>query len=419
MIMATRYYTDASGLRALLAKIKAKFVDYALAEDLVQVQESLAETIDQLNAKVEGNTTQIGTKASLTQVGNIQRTVNGHSTQIENLQTQHQTDLETLQNAQNYIVEGINNVDEQLSQAKSNHADEMRRLAFHIGLPAYSVEQMMAWPNAAESWGKYKDNTKLSIWPRVDMSAVVNGGSLFQNATKLAKVFPMNTSAMTSAATMFLGCTALTEVDAVDLSSCADMRSMFYQCSQLESVGITAMKKDSTIQMRGMFQDCAKLRSVMLRCFDNHTDDADVMFYGCTALERVDIGDERMGGYLSVGKAKQMFAHCSNLTAVYDPIDVGECTDAALMFQGCPKLGSVKLLRIGASPSIQTWDFSELQYWGDADRNDDGGQSLLDTAEAACVPWNAVTLKFHATAKARLEEEGYIAELTSKGYTIA
>lgn len=402
-------YTDAAGLSALLAKIRQKFVSYALLEDLVEVQESIAGTIDDLNTRVDSNATAIGQKASLTQMSVLQSTVNGHGSQLSDLKTQLKTDLGNLAKADEALDNSISALE---TTMRTKHNDEMKRLAFHLGLPEYSVTQMFAWKNAAESWGKYKDNTQLEIWPRVDMSAVVNGGSFFAGATALTKVYPMNTSAMTSAATMFTGCTALTEVDGIDLSSCTDMRSMFYQCSALERVGIDGVKAGA-VQIRGMFQDCAKLREVELPLYGHTTNDADVVFYGCSALERVSLGS------LVVKKARQMFAHCPKLRIIEGSIDVGLCEDAALMFQGCGNLAQVTVEMLGC-PYVETWDFSELKYWGDPDRSEDGGQSLLESMSHVYNPGpDPVTLSFHADTKARLEEAGLIASLTAAGFTIA
>lgn len=407
--MAKKKYTDAAGLTALLARIRQKFVDYALLENLVELQETIAETINGLNDKVDSNTTAIGRKASLTQLSTLQSTVNGHGTQLSDLKSRLKTDLGNLAKADEDLDNSISALE---TSMRTKHNDEMKRLAFHLGLPEYSVTQMFAWKNASESWGKYKDDTQLEIWPRVDMSAVVNAGSFFAGATALTKVYPMNTSAMTSGASMFMGCTALREVDSVDLSACADMRSMFYQCSALERVGIAGVKAGA-IQIRGMFQDCVKLREVTLPLYGHTTNDADVVFYGCSALERVSLGS------LVVKKARQMFAHCAKLRIIEGSIDVGLCEDAALMFQGCGNLAQVTVEMIGC-PYVETWDFSELKYWGDPDRSEDGGVSLIESMSHVYNPGSdPVTLSFHADTKARLEEAGLIASLTSAGFTIA
>lgn len=423
--MAKKKYTDADGLAALLARIRQKFVSYALLEDLVEVQESLLGTISDLNDKVDSNTTNIAAKASKSVVDLLQAIVSKLQTQVDSLNSTLKEDFRSLAAADESLQTGIEGLESELqagiealeSELQAGldvHDDEMRRLAYHIGLPEYSVTQMMAWKNAAESWGKYKDNTQLTIWPRVDMSAVVNGGSLFAGATALTKVYPMNTSAMTSAATMFTGCTALTQVDAVDLSSCTDMRSMFYQCAALESVGITGMKS-GTVQMRGMFQDCAGLKEVSFPSGGwRSVADADVIFYGCTALERI-----RLGLFVVTGSAKQMFAKCPALRVIEGSIDVGQCSDAALMFQGCKELTQVELNMIGYGDA-PTWDFGEMRNWGHPDLSDDGGLSLYASMGHASASGGApVTLRFHADTKARLEERGYIATLTTAGFTIA
>ena len=125
-------------------------------------------------------------------------------------------------------------------------------------------------------------------------------------------------------------------------AACTNAQSMFYGCSALESVDLSAATFSVLTNASYMLCACSSLTSVDLSAatFDALTN-AESMFYGCSALTSVDLS---AATFDALTTAQEMFRDCSALTSVdLSAATFDALTNAQSMLCACSSLTSVDL----------------------------------------------------------------------------
>lgn len=307
-------------------------------------------------------------------------------------------------------------VGEAMRALTDTHAREMRVMGYHLGLPEYTVEQMFAWDPATESaFQMYKDDTRLEVWPRVDMHAVTNTGQMFYGCTSLTEVYEISMPACETAAHMFNSCTALTSVAPMTLSNnITATNGMFYGCTSLEEV--TIISRAERVAGNSMFQGCTKLKRADLGYL--RVGNGDVMFYGCTELEELTFQTSVLSS------CNMMFKNCSKLRKINgNYISFLGISDMQDCFHGCTALAYANLFQMGWI-SGDTLDLSALENWGNEDEATGGVPGALKTMQASLglLPNYSMnggkTLKVSESLLQRIQENDIDRGLLMYGWTI-
>lgn len=196
-------------------------------------------------------------------------------------------------------------------------------------------------------------------------SGVVELNSIFQNCPKLTNlecIYNWDMSNVKHAGRMFYGCSGITEYDLNkwdmssvldinhmfcdnrnlktlkisnwDISNCTLFFALFNDCVSLETIDLSGWNTKSARSFAQMFERCKSLKRVIgIENFDTSsfeyatdyvhpytneflgvTSELNEFFYGCTALEEIDLSsfDTR-----KVGAFVRMFADCTSLKTVY------------------------------------------------------------------------------------------------------
>ncbi len=214
----------------------------------------------------------------------------------------------------------------------------------------------------------------LSGW---NTSALTTTQEMFQGCKNLTKVDlkGWNASNLTNFQAMFDGCTNLTKVDldwatfstSTPISFYATFRSSGIQKAEVKLPSMTIWK------LTEMFKDCTGLTNVSLVPQDGatvtikHTSEAsgmNFMFYGCTALQTVDLSGWTIPNNADL---RGMFQGCTNLTTITlngwklenDADFTGTITD---LLQGCSNLKTINL--INADTRLASIIYTAIQNAG-------------------------------------------------------
>lgn len=169
----------------------------------------------------------------------------------------------------------------------------------------------------------------------LDISAVTDATSLFQNCRKLTSIPLLNTSNVTNATMMFEGCSKLTSIPLLDTSNVTDATMMFESCDNL--VSIPLLNTSKVTNMYAMFHSCKSLTTIPLLNTSKVTS-TEMMFYHCTNLTEIPMLDTA-----NVTDMSQMFENCTNLVAV-PSLNTSKTTIIRAAFIGCTSLTTITLL---------------------------------------------------------------------------
>lgn len=189
-----------------------------------------------------------------------------------------------------------------------------------------------------------------------------------------------------STASMFSGNKRLKFLPNIDFSNVSMFTNIFMNCASLVSIPhINAANADSLMQT----------------------------FYGCIALESINISNARASSLTST------FYNCQTLTSIKQ-IDMSLVTSMISTFYQCDLLVYVLFLHLGKS-TLTTYNFSSALNWGT--NGEENRQSLIDSLitysyDRASNGMVTATIKLSANTKALLTDDE-IAQITAKGFTIS
>jgi len=152
-------------------------------------------------------------------------------------------------------------------------------------------------------------------------------------------------SSLTSLKKMFVDLYALETLDlsTFDTSTITDMANMFSNCTSLTTLNLSGLDFRNATDVSNIFNNCPKLKNLSFgeNAKFNSTTSLHGMFYGCKALENLDLSSF---GTNKITDMANMFYNCENLTTVnLSSFDTGSLTNMSKMFANCDSLASLDL----------------------------------------------------------------------------
>ena len=126
----------------------------------------------------------------------------------------------------------------------------------------------------------------------------------------------LNTSNVTAMFGMFTLCSGLTSLDlsSFNTSNVTEMNSMFSGCSGLTTLNVSNFNTTNVTYMSGMFQNCSGLTSLDLSGFNTaNVTHIDWMFRGCSGLTSLELSNFDTSNAVDMS---EMFNNCSGLTSL-------------------------------------------------------------------------------------------------------
>ena len=248
----------------------------------------------------------------------------------------------------------------------------------------------------------------------------ISYNNFFNNCYTLRKIGNMNTTGSTTLEGMFYNCTSLTSIPQLDTSNGTNFSSMFYGCTSLTS--IPQLDTSKGINLGSMFSYCSSLTSIPQLDTSKGTK-LNFMFNSCKALTSVPQLDTSNGTNFN-----GMFSDCSNLKRI-EGISFKSLnkTVGSFYLTGYDYMNQLRyalIKDIGTCTGMTRIDLVNWSKWGVNDEtNTDARQSLVDSLltysfDRATAGYSACTISLNSNTKALLTEDE-IAQITSKGYTIA
>lgn len=251
----------------------------------------------------------------------------------------------------------------------------------------------------------FKGNTQLVFMPQVDTSNVRSMRQAFESCTNLLVVpSVLNTSNVTEMQYVFAGCDKLESLDlrGWDVSNVTTISHIFSGCKQLTSLDVSGWDTSKVGDMDGLVNNCENLISLDLSSWDTS----------------------------SVTSIANIFQNCNNVEVLKLPnnpfIKVNNVV--YIMYDGSPynnsKLRVLEANNLGCGINNSGYDVSNTDVLGvNNDTYPNARQILTSTFvtnsfDRAAAGYNTCTLRFSSTVKSLFTEEE-IAQITSKGYTIA
>ena len=244
--------------------------------------------------------------------------------------------------------------------------------------------------------------------------------NFFQQCYTLRKIGNMNTTGSTNFSSMFNNCLLLTSIPQLDTSSGTDFDSMFYGCTSLTS--IPQLDTSNGTNLNSMFSGCKALTSVPQLDISNGTN-LENIFYNCTSLTSIPQLDTSNGTNLW-----GMFSQCDNLKRIegisFKSLNKTVGYQYLTGYINMYKLRYALIKDIGTCTGMTSISFTYWNVWGvDDETTTDARQSLVDSLltysfDRAAAGYSTCTISLRDTQKALLTEDE-IAQITSKGYTIA
>lgn len=170
----------------------------------------------------------------------------------------------------------------------------MNNLTSIEGLEYLDVSRVESMAYMFEGCSSLKELPPLS---KLNTSNVKDMEGLFRGCNGLTDVdlSGLNTRSVETMQGMFYACESLERVDlsSLDISSLCDVSTMFDHCPKLEKVVMPKTKSAPMKDMAYMFQDCASLKEIDLSCINlPNAESIQVdLFYGCTSLKKLTLGD--------------------------------------------------------------------------------------------------------------------------------
>ena len=328
----------------------------------------------------------------------------------------------------------------------------------------YSKNIYDSWDSSITSrYRAFYGDIKLVYFPFVDTSNVTSMSNMFNGCTRLYSVPSLNTSKVTTMNWMFYDCQSLSSLDVSnwDTSKVTDMSYTFHRCSGLTSLDVSKWDTSNVTNMKNMFQNCSKLTSLDVTNFNtSNVTNMEAMFSDCSGLTSIDVSNfntskvtnmgnmfYRCSGLISLDVSNWdtskvstwhssiygMFDDCPNLRKVDGFLDYRAATTngggANWTFEKCSALRKFEVHNLGSINKQSNFYFmgssNGMALWGEnTDDIPDARESMINSLitysfdRAAAGYTTTCTITMHSNAKARLTEEE-IAQITSKGYTIA
>ena len=228
---------------------------------------------------------------------------------------------------------------------------------------------------------------------------------------------------------MFNNCTKLTSLDLswLDTSNVTDMNQMFYYCQSLTSLDVSNFDTSNVTDMESMFRNCRGLTSLDLSNFNtSKVKKMTYMFYDCSKLTSLDVSQFDTS---KVTEMVQMFSGCNAIKYVFGEIDFASIQSDyygnIIGYLNINTLRQITLKNLGFQQNFKkTSSLDKLTNWGvNSDEVQGARQSLIDTLitysfDRAAAGYSTCTITLASNTKAVLTEDE-IAQITSKGYTIA
>ena len=146
-----------------------------------------------------------------------------------------------------------------------------------------------------------------------------DSSKLFYNFSSVTSIDLTNAdiSGVTTMANMFDGCSGLTSItfgSGWNTAGVTNMHYMFNDCSSLTQIDLSSFNTSNVTDMAGMFSNCSSVKTLNLTTFNTSQitgDGMDLIFSGCSALEKIIVGDGWAVGENTA--AYNMFDLCFNL----------------------------------------------------------------------------------------------------------
>jgi surface protein len=164
--------------------------------------------------------------------------------------------------------------------------------------------------------------------------------SMFANCSALVKGPALLTSNSTNCSVMFSGCSSLVEVPNYNFSNSTVSNSTFANCSSLTSVDVTLGGS-----VGSAFTACNSL--IKARVLGTFTDCIN-MFFQCSLLDRVEIGDTS-----SVTTMNGMFNGCERLRELPSNLDTSSCSNFFNFLNNCRSIKEVLGLDFSSGTNFQ------------------------------------------------------------------
>ena len=260
-----------------------------------------------------------------------------------------------------------------------------------------------------------------------DTSTMKNMSGVFQGCESLvhAKVNKLNTSAVTNMSSAFELCKRLKSLDVSNWNTSAvtNMEKMFSYCESLTSLDLSNFDTSKVTSMREMFQRCSGLTSLNVSNFNtSKVTDMSSMFANCTNLKSLDISNFNTTKVTSMSSI--FYADESLEILNLGNFDLSSITSWMSPFAQMKKLRKIVWINALNSPKTSTLDLKYSSYLGvNSDEVPDAREALTATFatnsfDRASAGLSNCKITLSTNTKALLSEDE-IAEITSKGFTIA
>ena len=231
------------------------------------------------------------------------------------------------------------------------------------------------------------------------------------------------TNNVTDMSHMFANCSSLRVINMPYLTTegVTDMGYMFANCSSLQYLDLSNFDTSSVGNMDEMFSGCTSLQSLDLSNFDTSSvTDMNNMFANCSSLQSLDLSNFDTSNVNGMG---YMFANCSSLQSLdLSNFDTSNVNGMSGMIGNCPLLRDFKINGMGRGTYFSMYLGSCLLLGVNSEDFPNALQSFKDTfiydIYDRAAAENAGTLQFSTNTLSLLTEDE-IAQITSKGYTIA
>lgn len=145
------------------------------------------------------------------------------------------------------------------------------------------------------------------------------------------------------------------EFSRLDLSKVTSMKYMFYVCTNLENIDLGDFDASNVTNMYYSFNGCTNLKTVKIDKFNTkNVINMGGLFSDCTSLEELDLTNFDTSNVTSLYRA---FFGCTNLKKLnLSTWNTSKVTDFRYMFSNCKKLERL---------DIRNFDFSSIDSNGD------------------------------------------------------
>ena len=287
--------------------------------------------------------------------------------------------------------------------------------------------------------------SSLTSIPQLDTSSGTSFGSMFYNCSSITTIPQIDTSKGTNFSNMFYNCTF--DVDGLDFSNAAGQYAyqkpfyyyrgkrvsnikttqysagFFSNCINLESATNIDASASTDYSLYSMFENCSKLKEVSFATSTSNITNFNYMFNSCSSLTSILQLDTSSGTALN-----NMFYNCQNLKRI-EGISFKSLnktvTDQYLTGRNFMNNLRYALIKdIGTCTGMTSIGFVNWSVWGvDDETTTDARQSLVDSLltysfDRATAGYSTCTITLSSATKKLLTSDE-IAQITSKGYTIA